>query len=68
MFEKIPENCWYAYARVSSKSQKENSSLKSQKQEFLQRGVPEKKIRIEIGSAVDNISERPIFYHLIDQE
>jgi len=68
MFEKIPENCRYAYARVSSKSQEENSSLKSQKQEFLQRGVPEKNIRIEIGSAVDNISERPIFYHLIEQE
>jgi len=68
MFQEVPKNCRYAYARVSSKSQVDNSSLKSQKQEFLKLGVPTKNIRIEIGSAVDNISERPIFYHLIEQE
>jgi DNA invertase Pin-like site-specific DNA recombinase len=68
MFDQIPENCRYGYARVSSKSQEENSSLESQKQEFIHQGVPEKNIRIEIGSAADNISERPIFYHLIDAE
>ena len=68
MFNQIPPNCRYGYARVSSKSQEENSSLESQRQEFLQEGVPEKNIRIEIGSAADTISERPIFYHLIDHE
>jgi DNA invertase Pin-like site-specific DNA recombinase len=68
MFQDISRNCRYAYARVSSKSQQDNSSLESQKQEFIKLGVPEKNIRIEIGSAVDIISERPIFYHLIDQE
>ena len=68
MFQNIPKNCRYAYARVSSKSQEENSSLASQKQEFLRQGVPEKNSRIEVGSAADNISERPIFYHLIDDE
>jgi DNA invertase Pin-like site-specific DNA recombinase len=68
MFEEVPPNCRYAYARVSSKSQEENSSLKSQKQEFLHQGVPEKNIRIEIGSAADTICERPVFYRLIDQE
>nr|YP_010133974.1 putative serine recombinase [Tryblionella apiculata]QWM93463.1 putative serine recombinase [Tryblionella apiculata] len=68
MFDQIPKNCRYAYARVSSKSQEYNSSLESQKQEFIQQGVPEKNIRIEIGSAADNISERPVFYHLIDHE
>lgn len=68
MFDQIPPNCRYAYARVSSKSQEENSSLESQKQEFLKEGVPEKNIRIEIGSAADTISERPVFYHLIDEE
>jgi len=68
MFDYIPKNCRYAYARVSSKSQEENSSLESQKQEFIRQGVPEKNIRIEVGSAADKISERPIFYHLIDHE
>lgn len=68
MFEDIPKNCRYAYARVSSKFQEENSSLESQKQEFLKLGVPDKNIRIEVGSAADTISERPIFYKLIDYE
>jgi DNA invertase Pin-like site-specific DNA recombinase len=64
----IPKTCRYAYARVSSKSQEENSSLQSQKEEFLRLGVPEKNIRVEVGSAADNISERPIFYDLIDNQ
>lgn len=68
MVEDIPRSCRYGYARVSSKSQEENSSLESQKQEFIKLGVPEKNIRIEIGSAADTISERPIFYNLIDDE
>ena len=68
MFENIPRSCRYGYARVSSKSQEENSSLESQKQEFIKLGVPQKNIRIEVGSAADTISERPIFYNLIDDE
>jgi hypothetical protein len=60
MFDEVPKNCQYGYARVSSKSQEENSSLESQ----LDRGVPEKNIRIEIGSAAD----KPVFYHLIDED
>lgn len=68
MFEEIPKNCRYAYARVSSKSQEDNSSLESQKQEFRKLAVPEKNIRIEIGSAADPIRERPIFQKLIDEE
>ncbi len=68
MFEDIPRSCRYGYARVSSKSQEENSSLQSQKEEFLRLGVPEKNIRVEVGSAADNISERPIFYDLIDNQ
>ena len=68
MFEEIPKNCKYAYARVSSKSQQDNSSLESQKQEFLKLGVPEQNIRIEVGSAADTIKDRPIFYSLIDNE
>ena len=68
MFEEIPKNCRYAYARVSSKSQEDNSSLEFQKQEFLRLGVPKKNIRVEVGSAADSIQDRPIFYHLIENE
>ena len=35
MFEEIPKNCRYGYVRVSSKLQKENSSLESQNQELM---------------------------------
>jgi len=51
MFEEVPRNCRYGYARVSSKSQEENSFLESQKQELMKQEVPEKNIRLEIGSA-----------------
>lgn len=61
MFQEIPQNCLYAYARVSSKSQEDNSSLEAQKQEFIKHGVKRKNIRIEIGSATNPIKERPIF-------
>ena len=43
MFEEVPKNCRYAYARVSSKSQEDNSSLESQKQEFIQTRCSRKK-------------------------
>jgi DNA invertase Pin-like site-specific DNA recombinase len=68
MFEEIPTNHKYGYARVSSESQKNNYSLESQKEEFLKLGVSEKNIRVEVGSAADNIKDRPIFYNLIDKE
>ena len=61
MFDQVPKNCRYGYARVSSKSQEENSSLELQKKEFIERGVPEKNIRIEIGSAAETISIRIFF-------
>lgn len=68
MFDEIPNNCRYGYTRVSSKSQEDNYSLEFQKQEFLRLGIPKRNIRVEIGSAADNIEDRPIFYHLIDEE
>ena len=67
-FEEVSKNRRYAYARVSSKTQEDNSSLEAQKQKFIQKGVPEKNIRVEVGSAADKIEERPIFYHFIDDE
>ena len=68
MFQEIPKNCRYAYARVSSKSQEDNSFLEFQKQEFLRLGVPKKNIQVEVASATDSIQDRPIFYHLIENE
>ena len=68
MFEEIPKNRRYAYARVSSKSQEDNSSLEAQKDEFLKLGIPVKNIRVEVGSAADKIQDRPVFYNLIDDE
>jgi DNA invertase Pin-like site-specific DNA recombinase len=68
MFQEIPKNSRYAYARVSSKSQEENSSLETQQSKFIELGVPLENIRIEVGSAADKIQDRPIFSHLIDDE
>ena len=68
MFQEIPKNCRYGYVRVSSKSQEENSSLEAQKKELIKEGVPEKNIRIEIGSAADVLEDRPVFYNLIENE
>ena len=55
----------YGYARVSSKSQEANSSLKSQKQELIGNGILENNIIIEVGSATNEIKNRPEFQNLI---
>lgn len=55
----------YGYARVSSKSQEENSSLESQKQELVRNGILEGNIIIEVGSATNEIKNRPGFQNLI---
>ena len=68
MFNEIPKNCRYGYARVSSKSQEDNSSLEAQKEKFIQQGVPKKNIRFEVGSAADPLKERPVFQKLIEEE
>lgn len=68
MFEEIPRNCRYGYIRVSSKSQEDNSSLEFQKQELIKQGVPNKNIRVEVGSATEPIRERQVLYSLIESE
>ena len=68
MFEKISKNCRYAYARVFSKSQKDNSSLEAQKKKFLRLGIPVKNIGVEVGSTTDKIEDCPVFHHLIDDK
>lgn len=55
----------YGYARVSSKSQEANSSLESQKQELIANGILENNIIIEVGSAINEIKNRPGFQNLI---
>jgi len=61
MFEEVPTNRKYAYARVSSKSQQDNSSLEGQKAKFLRLGVPIKNIPVEVGSVADKIEDKPVF-------
>ena len=53
IFEKVSKNCILGYARVSSQTQEDNSFLEAKKQEFIQQGVPEKNIRVEVGCAAD---------------
>ena len=66
MSNKIDQNPKkYGYARVSSKSQEVNSSLESQKQELIRNGVKESNVIIEIGSAANEIKNRPGFQNLI---
>lgn len=68
MLQQIPKSCRYGYVRVSSRSQENNSSLESQKQELIQLAVPEKNIRVEVASAADPIRERPVLQKLIEEE
>lgn len=58
----------YGYVRVSSKTQESNSSIESQKQQLIQNGIEEENIRIEVGSAANEIKNRPVFQKLINEE
>ena len=58
----------YGYARVSSKSQENNSSLERQKLQLIENGILEEHILPEIGSAGTKIKNRPIFQTLINQK
>ena len=58
----------YGYVRVSSKSQEFNSSIESQKQLLIQNGIEEQNILVEIGSAANEIKNRPVFQKLMNQK
>ena len=58
----------YGYVHVSSKSQELNSSLESQKHQLIQNGIKVENIRIEIGSAANEIKNRPVFQKLMKEE
>ena len=58
----------YGYARVSSKSQEDNSSLKGQKEELIENGILEENILVEVGSAANEIKNRPVFQILINEK
>ena len=55
----------YGYARVSSQYQQTNSSLEYQKQELIRKGILESNIIIDVGSAANEIKNRPNFQNLI---
>jgi DNA invertase Pin-like site-specific DNA recombinase len=44
------------------------SSLEAQKQQLIQNGILEKNIVVEIGSAANEIKNRPIFQSLINEK
>ena len=58
----------YGYVRVSSKSQELNSSIEFQKQQLIQNGIQFKNIRVEVGSAANEIKNRPVFQKLMEEE
>ena len=58
----------YGYIRVSSKSQESNSSIKYQKEQLIQNGIQPENIRIEVGSATNEIKNRLVFQELIQEE
>lgn len=68
MSHQSPNNQWYGYVSVSSKSQESNSSIESQKQQLIHHGIPAENIRIEFGSAANEIKNRPVFQKLLQEE
>nr|AHI51275.1 putative serine recombinase [Cylindrotheca closterium] len=58
----------YGYIRVSSKSQESNSSIKYQKEQLIQNGIQPENIRVEVGSATNEIKSRLVFQKLIQEE
>ena len=58
----------YGYIRVSSKSQESNSSIEYQKEQLIQNGIQPENIRIEVGSATNEIKNRLVFQKLIQEE
>jgi DNA invertase Pin-like site-specific DNA recombinase len=54
----------YGYVRVSSKSQEFNS----QKQLLIQNGIEEQNIVVEVGSAANEIKNRPVFQKLMTEK
>ena len=58
----------YGYVRVSSKSQEFNSSIEFQKQQLIQNGIQAENIRVEVGSAANEIKNRPVFQKLMEEE
>jgi len=58
----------YGYVRISSKSQEDNSSIASQKQQLIQNGIEKENIFVEVGSAATEIKNRPIFQKLVNQK
>ena len=64
----MQNNKKYGYVRVSSKSQESNSSIESQKQLLIQKGIEKQNIFVEVGSAANEIKNRPVFQKLMNEK
>jgi DNA invertase Pin-like site-specific DNA recombinase len=58
----------YGYVRVSARIQESNSSIEFQKHQLVQNGIQAENIRIEVGSAANEIKNRPVFQKLLKEE
>lgn len=58
----------YGYVIVISKSQEFNSSLEFQKYQLIQNRIEAENIRIEVGSASNEIKNQPVFQKLMKEE
>lgn len=55
----------YGYVRVSSKTQEFNSSIEFQKQQLIQNGIQAENIRVEVGSAANEIRNKKSYKKMI---
>ena len=62
MFEDIPRSCRYGYARVSSISPEEKSSLEYQEQEFIKFNIPKENIRFENCNCVLSLNLKKLYF------
>ena len=58
----------YGYVRVSSKIQKSNFFIESQKQQLIQNRIEKKNIFVGVGSGANKIKNRSVFQKLINQK
>ena len=65
--KEIRVNKQHGYVRVSTKQQEDNSSINSQKQLLIKNGILEENIYVEVGSAANEIKNRPVFQKLLSE-
>jgi DNA invertase Pin-like site-specific DNA recombinase len=53
---------------VTSASARNHKSIEFQKQQLIQNGIQAENIRVEVGSAANEIKNRPVFQKLMEEE